>query len=60
VGRIRVRERNAFVSVRRGELARALEALNGAIIAGREAHAEPARGRAGGDPEEAPSPNEAS
>jgi ATP-dependent RNA helicase DeaD len=49
VGRIRVRERNAFVSVRKTELARAVEALDGATIAGKEAHAELARSRAPGD-----------
>ena len=45
VQRIRVRERNAFVSVRRGELEQALAALTGATIAGKIAAAEPARER---------------
>ena len=40
VRRIRDRERNAFVSVRREDLARALAALNGASLAGRVAMAE--------------------
>ncbi len=47
VRRIRVRERNAFVSVRREDLGRALAALNGATLAGRVAMAEQARDRAG-------------
>jgi ATP-dependent RNA helicase DeaD len=45
VRRIRVRERNAFVSVRRDDLARALAALNGASLAGKQAMAEQARDR---------------
>jgi ATP-dependent RNA helicase DeaD len=53
VQRIRVRERNAFVSVRKDELARAIGALNGAAIGGRTAIAEQARDRAssGGAPD---------
>jgi len=47
VRRIRVRERNAFVSVRRTELAKAISALSGATIAGRPVTAEQARDRAG-------------
>src|SRR5262249_50158211 len=58
VRRIRVRERNAFVSVRREDLARAVEALTGATVAGKVASAEPARergeGEAGAPPAEAP------
>ncbi|MGK4004974.1 DEAD/DEAH box helicase [Sorangium sp. So ce1036] len=45
IRRIRVRERNAFVSVPKAELARVVAALNGATIAGKEAHAEQARER---------------
>jgi hypothetical protein len=45
VRRIRVRERNVFVSVRRAELARAISALTGVTIAGKIAAAEPARDR---------------
>ncbi|WP_245677698.1 DEAD/DEAH box helicase [Chondromyces crocatus] len=62
VGRIRVRERNAFVSVRRVELMRALDALNGATIAGKEAHAEVARGRSpgGAEADDSSTPPEAS
>jgi ATP-dependent RNA helicase DeaD len=57
VQRIRVRERNAFVSVRKDELARAIAALNGAVIAGRTANAEQARERSsnGGPSEGDPS-----
>jgi ATP-dependent RNA helicase DeaD len=55
VQRIRVRERNAFVSVRKDELNKALAALHGAAIAGKTATAEQARERGsnggpGGDP----------
>jgi ATP-dependent RNA helicase DeaD len=56
VRRIRVRERNAFVSVRREDLARALAALGGATIAGKLAMAEQARDRAEGTGEGAVSP----
>ncbi|WP_437960797.1 DEAD/DEAH box helicase [Sorangium sp. So ce119] len=45
IRRIRVRERNAFVSVPKAELARVVGALNGATIAGKEARAEQARER---------------
>jgi ATP-dependent RNA helicase DeaD len=48
VQRIRVRERNAFVSVRREELAKAVAAFSGAVIAGRVATAEQARDRGPG------------
>ena len=48
VKRIRVRERNAFVSVRRTELARAVAGLSGATLAGRTVMAEPARERGAG------------
>jgi ATP-dependent RNA helicase DeaD len=47
VRRIRVRDRNAFVSVRREDLAKALASLQGASIAGKTAMAEQARERAG-------------
>lgn len=45
VRRIRVRERNAFVSVRKTALANALQAFAGATIAGKPALAEQARER---------------
>lgn len=45
VQRIRVRERNAFVSVRKDDLPKALAALEGATIAGRTVTAEQARER---------------
>ncbi len=53
-----MRERNAFVSVRRDDLARALAALNGASLAGKQAVAEQARERgAEGEPQgDAPAP----
>jgi ATP-dependent RNA helicase DeaD len=54
VRRIRVRERNAFVSVRREDLPRALGALNGATIAGKPALAEQARERGEGEAAGAP------
>jgi ATP-dependent RNA helicase DeaD len=54
VRRIRVRERNAFVSVRREDLPRALAALNGATIAGKPALAEQARERGEGEAAGAP------
>lgn len=54
VRRIRVRERNAFVSVRRDDLAKALAALSGAQVAGKVALAEQARERS-----EAEGPGEA-
>ncbi|MCK6586643.1 MAG: DEAD/DEAH box helicase [Polyangiaceae bacterium] len=55
VQRIRVRERNAFVSVRKDELAKALGALHGAVIAGKTASAEQARERsANGGPDPSP------
>jgi ATP-dependent RNA helicase DeaD len=44
-GRIRVRDRNAFVSVKREMLDRALAALNGAAIAGKVVQAELAKPR---------------
>jgi ATP-dependent RNA helicase DeaD len=53
VRRIRVRERNAFVSVRKDDLAKAIEALTGATIAGKVAAAEQARER-GAEGEGAP------
>jgi ATP-dependent RNA helicase DeaD len=42
---VNVRQRHTFIGVRRELLERALQALNGAVIAGREASAEPARSR---------------
>jgi ATP-dependent RNA helicase DeaD len=50
VRRIRVRERNAFVSVRKQDLVGALAALSGATIAGKTAGAEQARERGADDP----------
>jgi ATP-dependent RNA helicase DeaD len=44
-GRIRVRDRNTFVSVRKEHLTRALEAIGGKTIGGRSVIAEPARPR---------------
>jgi ATP-dependent RNA helicase DeaD len=44
-GRIRVRDRNTFVSVRKEQLARAIEAFGGKVIAGRDVRAEPAKQR---------------
>jgi ATP-dependent RNA helicase DeaD len=43
---VNVRAKNAFIGVRKDYLQRALDALNGATIAGREATAEPSRSRA--------------
>jgi ATP-dependent RNA helicase DeaD len=54
VVRIRVRDRHAFVSVRRDDLERAVRALDGATIAGKIARAEPSRSRSSGTS----SPNE--
>lgn len=48
VKRIRVRERNAFVSVRRSELQRAVSGLSGATLHGLRVMAEPARERGAG------------
>jgi ATP-dependent RNA helicase DeaD len=45
IRRIRVRERNAFVSVRKDDVAKAVTALTGATIAGKIASAELARER---------------
>lgn len=45
VVRVRVRDRHAFVSVRRDDLDRAVRALDGATIAGKSARAEPGRSR---------------
>jgi ATP-dependent RNA helicase DeaD len=47
-GRIRVRDRSSFVSVKRDLLAKALAALNGANFGGKVAQAEPARARSSG------------
>ena len=43
---VRVRHRNAFVAVRRNELERVLDALEGASVAGRIVRVEPSRGAA--------------
>ncbi len=51
VRRIRVRERNAFVSVRKAALAAVIQALSGATIAGKPAQAEEARRTGAGDDE---------
>ena len=42
-GRIRIRDRNTFVSVRKDSVARAVEALAGQVIGGRTVIAEPAK-----------------
>jgi len=47
-GRIRVRDRSSFVSVKRDYLTKALAALNGASFSGKVAQAEPARARSSG------------
>jgi ATP-dependent RNA helicase DeaD len=47
-GRIRVRDRTSFVSVKRELLTKALAALNGKSFAGKIAQAEPARARSSG------------
>jgi ATP-dependent RNA helicase DeaD len=47
-GRIRVRDRTSFVSVKRELLPKALAALNGASFGGKVAQAEPARARSSG------------
>jgi ATP-dependent RNA helicase DeaD len=44
-GRIRVRERNSFISVRKELLERAVAAFAGQVIGGRPVVAEPARAR---------------
>jgi ATP-dependent RNA helicase DeaD len=44
-GRIRIRDRNTFVSVRKEHLARAIEAFAGKVIGGRNVLAEPAKQR---------------
>lgn len=45
IGRVRVRDRNAFVSVAQGDVDRALTALDNATIAGKIARAERSRAR---------------
>jgi ATP-dependent RNA helicase DeaD len=47
-GRIRVRDRSSFVSVKRELLTKALTALNGASFSGKVCQAEPARARSSG------------
>ena len=42
---VNVRQRHTFIGLRRELVQRALDALNGAVIAGREAAAEPSRSR---------------
>ncbi|MEZ4297817.1 MAG: DbpA RNA binding domain-containing protein [Polyangiaceae bacterium] len=54
VQRVRVRERHAFLTVRREDEERAIAALHGAVIAGRMASAERARERAPAAPTDAP------
>jgi ATP-dependent RNA helicase DeaD len=44
-GQIRIRDRNTFVSVRKGSLDRVVAALGGQVIAGRSVLAEPAKQR---------------
>ena len=46
-GRIRIRDRSSFVSVKRELLDKAVTVLNGANILGKVAQAEPARARSG-------------
>jgi ATP-dependent RNA helicase DeaD len=46
-GKIRIRDRSSFVSVKRELLDKAVSALNGASILGKVAQAEPARARSG-------------
>ncbi|MFO0758676.1 MAG: DbpA RNA binding domain-containing protein [Byssovorax sp.] len=63
VRRIRVRDRNAFVSVRREDLDKALAALTGVTIGGKVASAEPRaaqQGDADATDDKAPPPREAS
>jgi DbpA RNA binding domain len=47
-GKIRVRDRSSFVSVKREFLEKALAALNGATFSGKVAQAQPARSRSTG------------
>jgi hypothetical protein len=47
-GRIRVRDRSSFVSVKRELLSKALAALNGRSFSGKVCQAEPARARSSG------------
>src|SRR5262249_57316558 len=47
-GKIRVRDRSSFVSVKRELLEKALAALNGATFSGKVAQAQPARARSTG------------
>jgi ATP-dependent RNA helicase DeaD len=42
---VNVRQRHTFIGIKRDLIQRALDALNGAVIAGREASAEPSRSR---------------
>lgn len=58
VQRIRVRERNAFISIPREELGRAIHALNGTVIAGKPIVAELARERSAGFAEREPEGSE--
>ena len=48
VGRVRMRDRNAFVDVAPALLARAVEGLKGAVLGGRVVNAEPAKPRPAG------------
>lgn len=51
IHRIRVRERNAFISVRREDLARVVDGLSGASIGTKTLSAEPARGASSSAPD---------
>jgi hypothetical protein len=48
IGPIRIRDRSSFVSIKRETLEKALAVLNGAVVAGKVAQAEPARARSSG------------
>jgi ATP-dependent RNA helicase DeaD len=52
---VRVRHRNAFVAVDRGEVDRVLSALDGATVAGRTVKAELSRGGTDREPDDAES-----
>src|SRR5262249_43014470 len=45
MGYVNVRHRHTFIGIRRDLVDRAVDALNGAVIAGREATAQPSRSR---------------
>jgi ATP-dependent RNA helicase DeaD len=48
IGRVRLRDRNAFVDVAPAQLAHIVETLKGAVLGGRVVNAEPARPRSEG------------